>query len=119
MKKLKHFKVLLTCALLVHLGSHAQNKNAEYANEMKRIFGKLDLNRVPHNILLDVGFDMIDVNNYDGTLKSNNYIDGGLYKELYTAIASSATKTSVKGIQSPLILNNLWSSYKKNILIIM
>ena len=66
-------KSLLFCAFLalqLHKTSipHQQQKSPPSLHLQKK-------NQIPHGILLDYGFDLINFTQFDGILRTNNYID--------------------------------------------
>ena len=61
---------------------------------------------------MDCGFDVVEVTNYDGILRSTNYVNGQVYKELYTVLATSAVKTNIPGIKSPITAFEDWGKLK-------
>ena len=98
--------------MLFHFGN-AQNINTSLAADINAKFAPLEKNRIPHNILLDYGFDLIDVPQFDGILRTNNYIDLERYNLLYNSIVSSATQMNVNGIVSPQQELNEWKILQK------
>lgn len=98
--------------LLLHLG-YAQNINTTLAADINVKFAPLEKNRIPHNILLDYGFDLIDVPQFDGVLRTNNYIDVERYNLIYNSIVSSATQFNVSGIAAPKVELNKWKVLQK------
>ena len=81
--------------------SFAQNINTSLAADINAKFAPLEKNRIPHNILLDYGFDLIDVTQFDGVLRTNNYMDVERYNLIYNSIVSSTTQLNVNGIAPP------------------
>tara|TARA_R110001583_G_scaffold178688_4_gene334690 strand:+ start:2410 stop:2658 length:249 start_codon:yes stop_codon:yes gene_type:complete len=55
----------------------AQTVNTSVASDMNIVFSLLEKNRIPYNILIDYGYDFIDVNQFNGTLQTNNYLTIG------------------------------------------
>ena len=51
----------------------SQNINTTIPNAVNTVFQNLDKTKIPHNILLDYGYDFIDVTAYNGQLNTNNY----------------------------------------------
>jgi hypothetical protein len=99
---MKKYTISAFFMLLLHLG-YAQNINTTLAADINVKFAPLEKNRIPHNILLDYGFDLIDVPQFDGVLRTNNYIDVERYNLIYNSIVSSATQFNVSGIAAPKV----------------
>jgi hypothetical protein len=94
---MKKYTITAVLMLIFHLG-YSQNINTSLAADINAKFALLEKNRIPHNILLDYGFDLIDVTQFDGVLQTNNYIDVERYSLVYNSIVSSATQINVSGI---------------------
>jgi hypothetical protein len=68
-------KALITLSFLYSLWASAQlHIDFEVANQTNQVFGLLNKSNIPHNMLLDYGYDFVDVPNYDGVLRENNYV---------------------------------------------
>lgn len=91
-----------------------QTVNSSFAQDINNRFSLLEKNRVPHHILLDYGFDIIDATKFDGVLRTDNYITIGTFNELFKTIVSSATSTSASGLSSPRNVKQEWASLQKN-----
>jgi len=101
-------KIMLLFLFLWMVKGSAQTIDTSVASAMNNVFSLLEKNRIPHDILLDYGFDFIDVPAFDGVLRSNNYMSIGNYKELYNTIVSSCTAFGVTGIASPKLEYDEW-----------
>lgn len=99
--------------LCVSYFTTAQNINTSLAADINAKFAPLEKNRIPHNILLDYGFDLIDVAQFDGVLRTNNYIDVERYNLVYNSIVSSTTQLNVTGIAPPQQELNDWKFWQK------
>jgi hypothetical protein len=87
---------------------NTQTIDTSVASAMNNVFSLLEKNRIPNDILLDYGFDFIDVPAFDGVLRSDNYMSIGNYKELYNTMVSSCTASGVTGIASPKLEYDEW-----------
>jgi len=103
-----YFLVLLL--LLYSGGILAQTVNTSVASQMNTIFGPLEKNRIPNNILLDYGIEFIDINKYDGFLRSDNYINIAVYKDAYNSLVSSRTALGVPGLEPPIQEESEWKN---------
>jgi hypothetical protein len=101
MKKPLLLQFFVLCTLIAD-SAFGQSVNTEVATSINNIFGPLEKNRIHHNILLDMGMELIDINKYDGVLRSDNYASFGLYKDTYSTIISSCSSTGVQGIITPM-----------------
>lgn len=91
----------------------AQKINTSLAADINAKFAPLEKNRIPHNILLDYGFDLIDVTQFDGVLRTNNYIDIERYNLIYNSIVSSTTQLTVSGVAPPKQELTEWKTIQK------
>lgn len=91
-----------------------QTVSTSFAQDINNRFSLLEKNRVPHHILLDYGFDIIDATKFDGVLRSDNYMTIGTFNELFKTIVSSATSTSASGLSSPNTVLQEWATLQKN-----
>lgn len=73
---------------------------------MNSIFGPLEKNRIPNNILLDYGIEFIDISKYDGVLRTDNYINTPVYKDTYNSLVSARTALGVPGLTLASIVSN-------------
>lgn len=104
-------KCLLGMALLCFiLPTQAQNINTTLAQDINHVFNPLEKNRIPHSILLDYGFDLIDVKAFNGVLSSTNYVSTKRYNQIYTTLVSAVTAHNISGIASPTQELNEWKS---------
>ncbi|MEM8927297.1 MAG: T9SS type A sorting domain-containing protein [Bacteroidota bacterium] len=108
-------KSLLILQLLLCLVAKAQQiTDTQVASQTNTVFSLLEKNRVPHQILLDYGYDFVDATQYDGVLRSNNYLSPGIYRQLYNTMLSSRVNTSVPELEAPEDLESAWSSKRKS-----
>ena len=110
--KTKFLLAVLSCSLFFTMSG--QTVNTSVAQDVNNKFSLLEKNRVPHHILLDYGFDIIDATKFDGVLRSDNYMTIGTFNQLFKTIVSSATSTSASGLSSPLSVKQEWASLQKN-----
>jgi len=108
----KKYTILLLFIGLFQFGN-SQNVNTSLASDINTKFAPLEKNRIPNHILLDYGFDLIDVTQFDGVLRSNNYLDLERYNLIYNTMVSSATKLNVNGIESPQQELTEWKNLQK------
>lgn len=103
MKNFKHTVQCLICLALLFASTttQAQNINTTLAQDINYVFNPLEKNRIPHSILIDYGFDLIDVTQFDGVLRSTNYVNTKRYSQIYTTLVSSVTAYNISGIASP------------------
>ncbi len=59
---------------------------------------------------MDYGYDFIDVTQYDGVLRSDNYMSIGAYKQIYNTLVSSCTSSGVPDISSPVLEFDNWAN---------
>ncbi len=78
----KTFAVVSVTMVLSYLSpSVAQTTDTSVATATNTIFAPLEKNRIPHSILLDYGIELIDITKYDGVLRTDNYVDRGVYRD--------------------------------------
>jgi hypothetical protein len=109
---MKKYTFITLFSLVFHFGN-AQSINTSFAADINAKFAPLEKNRIPHNILLDYGFDLIDVAQFDGVLRTNNYIDVERYNLVYNSIVSSTTQLNVTGVAPPQQELNDWKLWQK------
>ncbi|MCL6273020.1 hypothetical protein M3P19_03315 [Muricauda sp. 2012CJ35-5] len=109
-------KILVLFALFVGLDAHAQlHIDFEIANKTNEVFGPLDKSKIPHGMLLDYGYDFLEVTNYDGVLRDNNYIVPSVYRDLYNSVVSMRTHLLVPKLVDPIALEQSWKSTSKSL----
>ncbi len=107
-------KSLLTLTLLSAVCAKAQlHVDLEVANQTNQVFAGLDKNKIPHSMLLDYGYDFVDVPNYDGVLRENNHIVPSTYRNLYNSVVSMRTSLLVPQLVDPIALEQSWKSQTK------
>jgi len=109
---MKKYAQLLLFMCLFQFGN-SQNINTSLASDINTKFAPLEKNRIPNHILLDYGFDLIDVPQFDGVLRSTNYLSIARYNQIYNTLVSSATKLNIAGILSPQQEQNEWKTLQK------
>lgn len=110
--KIKLILTVLCCTLFFAM--NGQTVNTSFAQDVNNRFNLLEKQRVPYYILLDYGFDIVDATQYDGVLRSDNYMTISTFNELFNTIVSSATSTSANGLSSPVLVQQEWASLQKN-----
>jgi len=96
------------------LSANAQlHVNLEVADQTNQVFGGLDKSKIPHDMLLDYGYDFVDVPNYDGVLRDNNFIVPSVYRTLYNSVVSMRTTLLVPELVDPITLEQSWKSKTK------
>ena len=99
---------LLQLILVLLLSASTFAQNTQVANATNTVFDNLELNRVPYGILLDYGYDFTDVTDiteFDGVLRSDNYLSAKHYRDIYNTLLSARTTTTVPA-SSPLTTEN-------------
>ncbi len=100
--KTSYFITFLFCALLGSKTITAQSSDTSVASAVNVAFAPLEKNRVPYNILLDYGMELIDITKYDGVLRPDNYVNPVVYKDTYGTLVSSSVAANVAGIVPPM-----------------
>jgi len=107
-------KLLSTLSLFSCLWASAQlHIDFEVANQTNQVFGLLNKSNIPHNMLLDYGYDFVDVPNYDGVLRDNNYVVPSVYRTLYNSVVSMRTQLAVPELVDPVSLEQSWKTTAK------
>ena len=110
MKKRLPLFLLLVCGF-----AYAQQHiDTGVASQTNTVISLLEKNRVPNGLLLDYGYDFVSVPNYDGVLRSTNYITPSIYRDLYNSILSSRTTTTVPELVIPDDLESVWKGKQKS-----
>ncbi len=101
MKKIIQKLSLLFLFLFCIIGiSYAQNveENQEVRSYLDGMFQNLDKSKVPHGLLRDYAFELVNLERYTGEkLEENNYVDRQTYEFLLRTIRSSAVATKPFG----------------------
>lgn len=87
---------LLLATLLGIIPSYGQviEENEEVRTFLDEMFQHLEKDKVPHGLLQDYAFDLVELDAYDGTTVSDaNYINRQTYEFILRSIRSSAVKT--------------------------
>ena len=63
------FVIFVMMVFLVTLTTFSQSSNTTVATATSATFTPLEKNRIPNNILLDFGMELIDITKYDGVLR--------------------------------------------------
>lgn len=100
--KTSYFLLFLICTLLVSKTITAQSSDTSVASAVNVAFAPLEKNRIPYNILLDYGMELIDITKYDGVLRPDNYVNPVVYKDTYGTLVSSSVAANVAGIVPPM-----------------
>lgn len=95
---MKKYTILVLFMSIFQFGN-SQNINTSLATDINTKFAPLEKNRIPNHMLLDYGFDLIDVTQFDGVLRSDNYLDLERYNLIYNTMVSSATQLNINGIE--------------------
>tara|TARA_R110000764_G_C11029474_1_gene385440 strand:+ start:32706 stop:35957 length:3252 start_codon:yes stop_codon:yes gene_type:complete len=107
--------ILYLFAFICCLSANAQlHFDLEVANKTNEVFGPLDKSKIPHSMLLDYGYDFVDVPNYDGVLRDNNYIVPSVFRDLYNSVVSMRTSLVVPELVDPIALEQDWKSMAKS-----
>ncbi|WP_208103808.1 hypothetical protein [Flagellimonas ochracea] len=115
MKTLQTSFTLYLFGFLCCLSANAQlHFDLEVANKTNEVFGPLDKSKIPHSMLLDYGYDFVDVPNYDGVLRDNNYIVPSVFRDLYNSVVSMRTSLVVPELVDPIALEQDWKSMAKS-----
>lgn len=78
----------------LHLYGQAVEENQEVRTFLDNMFEPLDKSRVPHGLLRDFAFELVDMDHFDGsTLNETNTVDRQTYEMLLRTIRSSAVTT--------------------------
>lgn len=99
----KNYSVVFVMMVLLSFPSlKAQTADTSVATATNAIFAPLEKNRIPYNMLLDYGIELIDITKYDGVLRTDNYVNAGVYKDTYSTLVSTCTAANVPGIVAPM-----------------
>lgn len=78
--------MFLFCSLLAAHAFGQTEVGTVFQTNMNKIFQNVDRTPVTTGLLQDYGLMMTDVVAFDGTLKSNNYVDRSVWSLLYTSL---------------------------------
>ena len=113
-------KIALLALWLLCLPVYAQNDPEKvvedgYAQEIEKIFGQLELNRVPHGLLYNVAFPYADLEAYNGTITDSTQMSVDVLSSIYKTLQSSrvAANTSLDFISLENYANR-WGQYRKD-----
>lgn len=92
-------RLLMLCSFLLFIGiQHSQGQNVEENPEIRsfldNMFQNLDKTKVPHGLLKDYAFDLVELDKYAGDeIVDNNAIDRQTYEMMLRSIRSAAVGT--------------------------
>lgn len=97
MKKYKLYTLILAVIFSI-TNIHAQTFDDNYSevrSYLNSMFQQLNKNRVPTGLLLDYGIDLVDMEDYDGTmLADSTYVNVDIYRDILKTLISSDVKTN-------------------------
>lgn len=97
MKKYKLYTLILAVIFSI-TNTYAQTLDDNYSevrSYLNSMFQQLNKNRVPTGLLLDYGIDLVDLEDYDGTiLADSTYVNVDIYRDILKTIISSDVKTN-------------------------
>ncbi len=97
MKKYKLYTLILAIIFSI-TNTYAQtlyDNYSEVRSYLNSMFQQLNKNRVPTGLLLDYGIDLVDLEDYDGTiLADSTYVNVDIYRDILKTIISSDVKTN-------------------------
>ena len=83
--------LLLIITSVAHAYGQAVEENEKVRTFLDNMFGTLDKSKVPHGLLRDFAFELVDMDRFDGSsLTKTNSIDRQTYEMLLRTIRSSA-----------------------------
>ncbi len=116
MKPLHLFISATLFSLLVSFSSKAQTEiDTTFATQMNAVFANVDKSKVPYGILRDYGMEFVNLENYNGTatLADSNYVDGGIFWDVYNTLVMSRIYSSASAFVHPDSLDAHWFSYRQ------
>src|SRR5690606_39196858 len=112
-------KIALLALWLLCLPVYAQNDPEKviedgYAQEIEKIFGQLELNRVPHGLLYNAAFPYADLEAYNGTITDSTQMSVDVLSSIYKTLQSSrvAANTSLDFISLENYAGK-WAQYRQ------
>lgn len=97
MKKYKLYTLILAVIFSI-TNTYAQTLDDNYSevrSYLNSMFQQLNKNRVPTGLLLDYGIDLVDLEDYDGTiLADSTYVNVDIYRDILKTIISTDVKTN-------------------------
>lgn len=105
MKRYKLYTLIITAILSVaNLQAQTLNDNyAEVRAYLNSMFQLLNKNLVPTGILMDFGIELVDVEDYDGTILSDStFVNVGIYRDILKSVMSAEVKAT-----SPAVHNTI------------
>ena len=90
----------------------AQETDSTFATQINRVFAGMDKSKVPHHLLKDYAMEFIDIEQYDGVLKENNFLHRGHYVSIYNTLLMARTQTEVPGLVSPEAFEDRWDALR-------
>ncbi|MGJ8551190.1 hypothetical protein [Winogradskyella wichelsiae] len=89
---------------------NAQTVSDDFKNTMNSVFAGMDLNKVPHHLLLDYALEFVDIRSYKGVATDTNYVHKGIYTAGYNTLLMARTKTTVPDLVHPDIFESNWKA---------
>lgn len=89
MKRLPLLFILILLSL--HISAQTAEENPEIRKALDHIFEKLDKGKVPHGLLRDFAFEMVELDYYNGErLVDSNYVDRLAYENILRTMRSAS-----------------------------
>lgn len=87
---MKRFFSSITVLVTITIACHSQGSGLGFSS----MFDQIDSTRVPTGYLLDKAVEYIDLHSYDGVLRSSNYTDVSVFRNILLTINSSKVNSS-------------------------
>lgn len=77
------------------------SQNTDYANRIQHIFGNIDKTKVTTGYLKEFGIRFNEVEVYDGTIATNNFVDKTQWRSLYSSLYTMRVGMAAQNMATP------------------
>jgi len=101
--------------VLINQATNPANVDTTFSNAMAHVFVNLNTAKIPTGMLRDAGFELTNLENYNGTaLVDSNIVDGEVLRTIYGTLASSRlTSAAASALPGTGIIDSTWFSARK------
>jgi len=100
---------------IVNPATNPANVDTTFSNAMANVFVNLNTANIPTGMLRDAGFELTNLENYNGTaLVDSNIVDGEVLRTIYATLASSRlTSAAASALPGTGVIDSTWFSSRK------
>lgn len=104
-----------TATVIVNPATNPANVDTTFSNAMAHVFGTLNTSNIPTGLLRDAGFELTNLENYNGAaLVDSNIVDAEVLRTIYATLASARmTNASASTLPGASSVDSSWFSRRQ------